>query len=152
MNNLPTKKVTTPNLKRLLSKLYQFQVDGESYDVVSISDCIEEIFKELNTEDIGDLIADAVHDKLITQAQGEAFLNVSVWSGCTNGGHLQIAIEKWLEQANDPVRIQLALAQGAFPFRSLETMAEKLLLIEDHYPQFSVKINEIIQSRQAQGV
>jgi hypothetical protein len=146
MNNLPV------NLKNLLSKLYQFQVDGEPYDVVSISDCIEAIYKELNTEDIGELIADAVHDKLITQAQGEAFLNVSVWSGCTNGSQLHITIEKWLEEANDLVRIQLALAQGTYPFNSLEKMTKILLSIVDHYPQFSEKINGMIGRRKIQGV
>lgn len=152
MSNLLTDNTFSPDIKEILSKLFQFQINESSFDLQSISDCIEDLFEKLNNEDIGDIIAEAVNENLISQEQGERFLNISIWCGSTNGSQLHMTIENWLEQTTDPIRIQLALALDTFPFKSFEKMEKVLFSIAHRYPQFSELIKEVIQRRKAQGV
>lgn len=153
MNNQQDFKASlNPKVRTILDKMSHFEVDKELLDLQGISDYVEALFQELNTEDLGDLIADAVTYKVFSQKQGNKFLDVSVWGGQTNGAELHTTLEKWLEQGNDPVRIELALAQSTFPFLSKEKMSNVLQMIARKYPQFAQTIDEMIKRREIQGV
>jgi hypothetical protein len=151
-NQQEFKESLNPKVRTILDKMSHFEVDEEHLDLQGISDYIEALFQELNTEDLGDLVADAVTYKVFSQKQGNKFLNVSVWGGQTNGAELHTTLEKWLEQGNDPVRIELALAQSTFPFLTKEKMSDVLRIIAKRYPQFANTVNEMIDRREAQGV
>jgi hypothetical protein len=116
-----------------------------------MSDLLGELFKLLKTEDIGELVAKAVEDDLLTQAQGGEILGIAVWSGETNGAELQLTIERWLEEAKNPIRVGLALSLGIFPFISGAQMNEVLQRVADRFPQYAQQCRDMIRRRSAQG-
>jgi hypothetical protein len=116
------------------------------------ADCIDALFSALQSEDIGDLVANAVHTGNLSSEQAERILSVSVWCGSENGAPLHRAIERWLEEASDPVRVRLALAQATFPFRDRQRMEAVLTRVAARYPQFADEIRAMIARRKAQDV
>jgi hypothetical protein len=140
-----------PKVRAIIEKLAH-HVPGADADVTAASGCVEELFRELGNEDIGETIAEAVERKALTEDQGRWFLGVAVWSGETNGADLQPTIERWLEEAQDSVRLRLALDQGVFPFRSLAEMTRVLTRITSRYPQHAERCKQLIERRRQQGV
>jgi hypothetical protein len=110
------------------------------------------LFQKLGSEDIGNIVANAVTSGILSLEQGYKFLGISMWGGSTNGAQLHSTLEKWLEEGNDPIRIGLALSQGIFPFSDIKKMNKVLSEITNRHPQFSNIINEKIKRREIQGV
>ena len=122
-------------------------VPGPDADLTATSGCIEELFRELGHEDIGEPIAEAVERGILTQDQGRWFVGVAVWSGQTNGADLRPTLERWLEEARDSLRIGLALDQDIFPFRSLGEMTRVLTPIMTRHPQHAERCRQLIENR-----
>lgn|GEM_PF-3686692 len=125
---------------------------GIDTDVVRMSDLLERLFAQMGTEDVGELIAGAIDGDLLMPAQGRQFLGIAIWSGQTNGAQLQPTLERWLEEASDSVRVDLALAQSIFPFSSLEHMTAVLLRVGERYPAYLARCNQIVERRRQQRV
>lgn len=140
-----------PKVRAIIEKLAH-HLPGADADLPATSDCIEELFTELGTEDIGETIAEAVEQKILTEDQGRWFLGVAVWSGETNGAELQPTIERWLEAALDSLRIGLALDQDVFPFGSLSEMTLVLNRVMNRHPQHAARCRQLIEQRRKQGV
>ncbi len=138
--------------KAVLEELSRLDVNPESLDLQRISDLIEALFQEIESEDIGELIAYAVSQGLLTQAQGNKVIEVAMWCGQSNGQQLGETIERWLEEGANSIKIELALAQSTFPFSTQAKMAEVLAAIIKRYPQFAPAMNGLIVRRKAQGV
>ena len=136
----------------ILSQMALFEVDDDRLDIEGISELIEALFQKLGSEDVGNIVANAVNSRIFSLEQGRKFLEISMWSGSTNGAQLNSTLEMWLEEGNDPVRIDLALHQGIFPFSDKEKMSGFFSKIKNRYPQFSDFINEKIKRRDIQGV
>lgn len=115
------------------------------------SEALDRLFAALGTEDVGELLAQAVERGALSEDQAAYALGVAPWCGGTNGAELQPRLERWLEEAADPLRIGLALAQPTFPFRDAGRMAEVLRTVTARHPQFSARCGELIASRAAQG-
>lgn len=138
--------------RAVLDRLSSLKVDPEHLDVGTISDTIEELFSELGTEDVGDVIADSVTQGLLSQEQANKALEIAIWSGETNGLELSNTIERWLLTGDDPVRIAIALTQPIFPFATLEAMRSVLSKVAARWPQFAEPLNAMIERRREQGV
>lgn len=146
-------QILNPEVRAIIEKMarLQYDPDGVDTDVEGISDCLLLLFEKLGTEDVGEVVASAVHDGLITQLQGGDFLGIATWSGSTNGAQLRPTTERWLEEGNDPIRIGLALALDTFPFLEGEKMNAVLSRIARKYPQYSAICRRKIIRRQQQG-
>lgn len=154
MTQIPPDHISGRKVQALIAELAQYPIapDGSAKNLEEISSHLELLFIELGTEDIGEVVADAVHRGLLTQQQGGAYLNIAVWSGRTNGAQLQPTIERWLEEGKDPTRVGLALAQGTFPFIDSKAMSRILLRIASGYPEFAPIIYRTIDNRRRQDV
>ena len=141
-----------PGVSAIVGTLSHFKTDPEHLVLQGISDCVEALFQEIGSEDVGEVIASAVSHGLLSQAQGNKVIEVSMWCGQTNGKELSDTIERWLEEGANPIKIELALAQDTFPFSTQTKMADVLTSIAKRYPQFASTINGMIERRRAQGV
>lgn len=141
-----------PGVRAIVGELSRFKVDPEHLDLQRISDFIEALFQEIGSEDIGDVIAHAVSHRLLSQAQGNKVIEVAMWCGQTNGQQLSATIERWLEEGASTIKIELALAQGTFPFSTQTKMADVLTAIAKRHAQFAPTINGMIERRRAQEV
>lgn len=140
-------------IKAVITKMSHLPIDphGNKTDVVGISDLLVELFNLLKSEDVGEVVASAVESGLLTQEQGGEILGIAVWSGETNGAALQPTVERWLEEANSPIRVGLALAQGIFPFSNAVRMSEVLQRVSSRFPQYASISREMVRKRQEQG-
>lgn len=141
-----------PGVRVILERLSRFKTDPEHLDLEGVSDCVEALFREIGSEDVGEITADAVSRGLLSQAQGNKIIEVSMWCGQTEGKQLSATIERWLEEGADPIKVELALAQAVFPFSTQTTMAGRLLPIAKRFPHLATLINEMIERRRSQGV
>lgn len=141
-----------PGVRAIVGELSRFNVDPEHLDLQRISDLIETLFQEIGSEDIGSVIEHAVSHGLLSQAQGNKVIDVAMWCGQTNGRHLSATIERWLEEGASTTKIELALAQGTFPFSTQAKMADVLTEIAKRHPHFAPTIDAMIERRRAQGV
>ncbi len=141
-----------PGVKSIVDKLSRFKTDPDQLDLEGISDSIEALFREIGSEDPGEIIAYAVSRGLLTQEQGNKVLQVAMWSGQTNGKELNVTLEKWLEEGTNPIKIELALAPSVFPFSTQTKMADVLTSIARRFPHLAPPIHEMIKRREAQGV
>lgn len=140
-----------PRVRAIIERLAH-HVPSDDADVAATSDCIGELFREHGNEDIGEIIAEAIEHKVLTAEQGRWFLGVATWSGETNGADLQPTIERWLEEAQDSLRIGLSIGQCVFPFRSLAEMTRVLARVISRHPQHAARCRQLIEQRQKQGV
>lgn len=124
-----------------------FDPRSPRYDIVPASAAIDELFSLLKSEDISTTIEDALRSGSLTMEQGVATLQIAVWSGSENGASLMRSLERWLSEANDPLRVALALDQEAYPFISREEMSRALRRIALTYPQFADRCRYLIESR-----
>src|SRR5437868_5617885 len=87
-----------PGVKAIVAKLSRFKTDPEHLDLQGFSDCVEALFQEIGSEDVGEITAGAVSRGLLSQAQGNKIIEVSMWCGQTEGKQLSATIEMWLEE------------------------------------------------------
>lgn len=146
-------QILNPEVQAIIEKMakLQYDPDGVNTDVEGVSDCLLILFDKLGTEDVGEVVASAVHEGLISQLQGADFIGIATWSGRTNGAQLLPTTERWLEEGTDPIRIGLALSQATLPFSDSEKMNEVLSRIASQYPQYSAICWRKITGRQQQG-
>jgi hypothetical protein len=128
-----------------------FDAEGHKTDVPGIADCLEDLFALLGNEDVGEVVATAVSNGLMTQEQGREVLGIAIWSGQTNGAQLQPTLERWLEAADEPMHIGLALAQGIFPFRDIDRMTEVFARIIERFPEYAATCQGMVRRRREQG-
>ena len=152
MNNHGTPQEPSAATEAILRRMAALGTGDDDAIVQQYADCIDALFSALHSEDIGDLVANAVHTGKLSPGQAEQILGVSVWCGSENGAPLHRAIERWLEEASDPVRVRLALAQATFPFRDRQRMEEVLTGVAARYPQFADEIGAMIERRRTQNV
>jgi hypothetical protein len=141
-----------PGVKAIVEKLSRFKTDPGHLDLQGVSDCVEALFQEIGSEDVGEITADAVSRGLLSQAQGNKIIEVSMWCGRTEGKQLSATIERWLEDGIAPVKIELGLAQSVFPFSTQTRMVVVLSPIAKRFPHLAPQINKMIERRRAQGV
>jgi hypothetical protein len=121
-------------------------------DLDGIPRSIDDLFEALQSEDIGEPVARAVEEGLLTQVQAGDLLNIALWSGESNGAELRPTIERWLEEASDPIRVGVALEHETYPFRTLEAMFAVLSRVSGLYPQYAARIGQLIEERRQQNV
>jgi len=125
--------------------------EGNLEDLDAASDALEALYEALGTEDVGEPLAEAVRDGRLTPERGRALLDVVPWTGRSNGAALQPTLERWLAEANDPLRVELALGQSTFPFASLKDMQRHLREVARRMPRFRSRCEALIDRRQRQG-
>lgn len=108
---------------------------------------IENLMVVLGSEDIADLVADAVAAGRASLDDAEEYLGVAVWSGAENGASMLRTLESWLRDSDDVVRIHLALHSECYPFRDPEEMVAVLSDVAQRFPQFQERCAELIATR-----
>jgi hypothetical protein len=117
------------------------------YNVTTLSDAIEAVFREYGTEDISALIEHLVRAKKLSVEEGSNILRVAVWSGSENGSSLLRTLDNWLREATDPIRVSLAINQDVYPFHDPVEMRRVLTRICEAYPEFAARCRNLIESR-----
>lgn len=97
---------------------------------------IESLFEVMGHEDPCEVMATAIEQGLLTQAQGRAYLGMAVWCGWTNGGQIFPTMERWLEEGANLIRVDLALDASFIPFRDQEERKVVLSRVMERFPQF----------------
>lgn len=139
----------TPELNALIESLTHVPLDPKDphYSVEGIAAVVEQMFAVLESEDIAGVVEIAVQAGTLSLPEGALVLGVAQWSG-DEGGRSQIAtLHRWLREADNPIRIALALDQDWFPFASSEEMEGALSVIVRRFPQFSLRCKELVSAR-----
>ncbi|MEV0404804.1 hypothetical protein [Actinoallomurus sp. NPDC050550] len=108
---------------------------------------IENLMVVLGSEDIADLVADAVVAGRTSLDDADIYLGVAAWSGTENGASMQRTLESWLRDGEDVVRVHLALHSECYPFRDANEMVSVLSDLAQRLPQFRERYAELIASR-----
>lgn len=108
---------------------------------------IENLMVVLGSEDIADLVADAVSAGRTSLDEADIYLGVAAWSGTENGASMQRTLESWLRDSHDVGRIHLALYSEYYPFRDADEMVAVLSDVAQRFPQFRERCAELIATR-----
>jgi hypothetical protein len=142
-------RVTDPEVRRIVEKMAALNFDPghDSYQIEDISMLMEELFVLQGREDVGELLVEAVREGILSPSQAELALGIGTWSGATNGADLQPTMERWLEEAEDHLKVQLSLSIGVYPFREAGKMASVLARVAARMPAFAEVCGRLVESR-----
>ena len=132
-------------LKRLANM--QLQSDQLDYDVVAISDTVEELMKLLASDDVGEPVAQAVVDSVFSREQASAILDIATWSGGDNGAQLQGTLNRWVREANSEIKVWLAVNHHVFPFPTKGEMVKELERVQLLFPQMRERCEYLMHAR-----
>ncbi|MFD9517596.1 hypothetical protein [Streptomyces sp. NPDC059979] len=106
-----------PSWKRALERLCAVQVsqedDADFPD--ELFDAVDDLIDCWGADDVAEIVAEAVYAGRATVEQGIVFLNVAVWSGTDNGASMKHTLDAWVREAQDLVRLKMALHHECYP-------------------------------------
>lgn len=74
-------------------------------------------------------------------------LGILVWSTSDNGAAIHAQAEKWLIEARDGRRAQIALHLEAYPFETLEEMKRVLSRVAEVFPDSAMRCRALVNQR-----
>ena len=137
---------TQASLIRRLSEM-QLSPNEPGYNVVAISDAVEELMRSVGSDDIGDVVAQGVDEALLTLEQASSVLDVATWSGADNGAALQRTLNLWLSRGENLTRVWLALYHHVFPMKTKSEMTAALEHIVKKFPELRPRCEYLIHRR-----
>lgn len=146
-------RITDPEVRSILESMavLNFDASHDGYQIGDISMLMEKLFALQGREDVGELLVEAVREGILSPSQTELALGIGTWSGATNGADLQPTVERWLEEANDHLKIRLSLSIGVYPFKTAEKMESVLAKVVDRMPAFAEECGRMIASRRSRS-
>ncbi|WP_326593018.1 hypothetical protein [Streptomyces sp. NBC_01294] len=78
------------------------------------------------------------------------FLNVAVWSGTDNGASMKHRLDAWVREAQDTVRLKMALHHEYYPLPARAEMASVLARIALRFPEHKAICEHRIAGRDGQ--
>ncbi|MFI8287602.1 macro domain-containing protein [Streptomyces sp. NPDC085614] len=110
-------------------------------------EAVEELIAAHGSDDVGDLVADAVAAGRIDRERGAALLNVAAWSGTDNGTALGRTLTGWLRAGDDAVRVHLALHHETFPFPTRGEMLARLPGLANRFAEHRALVERSLAGR-----
>lgn len=138
-----------PEVGAIIKRLSELALDPKDprYSVEHVAEVLDELFIVLGSENITGVIEHAVRTGTLSLAEGALVLGVGQWSG-NEGGRSQVAtLYRWLLDADDVVRVGLALQQDWFPFATASEMIKRLAIVERKFPQFLPRCRAMVAAR-----
>ena len=74
-------------------------------------------------------------------------LGILIWSTDDNGSSIMRTAEKWLIEARDLRRIQVALNLDIYPFETFDLMQHMLTEVTQRFPELDLPCRALIDSR-----
>ncbi|WP_222723626.1 hypothetical protein, partial [Streptomyces sp. MS191] len=112
-----------------------------------LHEAVEELIAAHGSDDVGDLVADAVAAGRIDRERGAALLNVAAWSGTDNGTALGRTLTGWLRAGDDAVRVHLALHHETFPFPTRGEMLARLPGLANRFAEHRALVERSLAGR-----
>jgi len=135
-----------------ISALLKIPRDPEraDYDLVDLSDAIQGLFDALGSEDISSPVEALVRAEKLSIAEGALLFDVATWSGSENGSSLSEALDAWMREGTDALRVSLALKAIGFRFRDEDEMRAVFTRIGERFPEHAPRCAELVRRRQLQ--
>jgi hypothetical protein len=108
---------------------------------------VDHLMLMLGSEDIADVVADAVAAGRTSLDHAEIYLGVATWSGIEKGASMQHTLDSWLRDGDDVIRIHLALHSEYYPLGGAAEMVAVLTDVAERFPQFQQRCAELIACR-----
>ncbi|MGF1428649.1 hypothetical protein [Kitasatospora sp. LaBMicrA B282] len=112
-----------------------------------VFDAVEEMITANGSDDIAPIIAAAVAAGRIPPVRAADVLDIASWSGTDNGAAMQRTLDDWLRQADDPVRVYLALHTEVYPLPTAAEMRAVLTVVAARHPEYRAVCERMIASR-----
>jgi hypothetical protein len=77
-------------------------------------------------------------------------LGILEWSTQDNGAAIRQQADRWLVEAKDLRRVQVALNLDTYPFASLAQMSAVLAEVATHHPEVASQCAQLVHQRRAQ--
>ncbi|MDI1479239.1 hypothetical protein [Polyangium sp. y55x31] len=119
---------------------------ARDYDLTTLSDTLREIIDEIGSDEFPDCIANAVEKAIFSPDEGALLLGVATYSTDDEGACILRVLDHWLEIGTDELRVELALSQDTFPFRSRAQRVAVLTVIAKRFPKFADMCRYLIEA------
>ncbi|MFB6557858.1 hypothetical protein ACFCYH_02930 [Streptomyces sp. NPDC056400] len=143
--------MTMPAWEEALERLCAVQVpEQDDTDLPDeLFDRVDDLIDAYGGDDIAGIVAEAVVAGRATLQQAIVFLNVAAWSGTDNGASMTRTLDEWVEQADDTLRLGIALHHEYYPLATRTEMLEKLAEVALRFPEHRAICERHIADRPA---
>ncbi|MGW4510044.1 hypothetical protein ACWENO_35935 [Streptomyces sp. NPDC004436] len=112
-------------------------------------DRVDDLIDAYGADDVAEIVAEAVEAGQASVEQAIVFLNVAAWSGTDNGASMKSTLDEWVREADDAVRLGIALHHECYPLPTRAEMIAKLAEIARRFPEHRAICERHIADRPA---
>ncbi|MFE2362582.1 hypothetical protein [Streptomyces virginiae] len=114
-----------------------------------VIDRVDDLLDAHDADDVAEIVAGAVDAGQASVEQAIVFLNVAVWSGTDKGASTKATLDGWVRQADDAVRLGIALHHECYPLPTRAEMDARLSEIALRFPEHRAVCERHIADRPA---
>lgn len=131
-----------------LEKLYAELTipDSDGSPTMAAFHLVDQLIAEWGESGIAGKVVDLTPEGTPTDLMARA-LSMMQWSTSDNGHGISAEAERWLVDAEDPLRVHVALNLDFFPFATREEMEEALLKVAKRFPDLRTNCERLVESR-----
>ncbi|MER6488605.1 hypothetical protein ABT264_34285 [Streptomyces virginiae] len=110
---------------------------------------MDDLLDAHDADDVAEIVAGAVDAGQASVEQAIVFLNVAVWSETDKGASTKATLDGWVRQADDAVRLGIALHHECYPLPTRAEMDARLSEIALRFPEHRAVCERHIADRPA---